>query len=207
MKPFVTQVWPQFTADQQFCAAFGGVLVERVELNRTARKVTISLRSTEPLDQGLCARLLASLETSFPGYELSLQNYFSYACITPEAVGLMIEELKQQGMPVNGFLDKKCPVSFDEKGIHIHVNAGRQILESVELPRALAELIQERTGAMPIIWLTDTETQRSEEEFEQYLQEKAPVVKFEEKETPPDFTLEGLALTNKPVKVFCGKKF
>ena len=48
---------------------------------------------------------------------------------------------------------------------------------------------------------------RTEEEFEQYLQEKAPVVKFEAKEAPPDFTIEGLALTNKPVKVFYGKTF
>ena len=47
MKPLVTQVWPQFTADQQFCAAFGSVLVERVELYRTKRQVIIRLRSAE----------------------------------------------------------------------------------------------------------------------------------------------------------------
>ena len=33
------------------------------------------------------------------------------------------------------------------------------------------------------------------------------MVKFEAKETPPDFIIEGLALTNKPVKVFYGKNF
>lgn len=36
---------------------------------------------------------------------------------------------------------------------------------------------------------------------------KSPAVKFEVKETPPDFTIEGLALTNKPVKLFYGKTF
>ena len=49
MKPFVTQVWPQFTADPQFCAAFGSVLVDRVELHRTKRQVILCLRSAEPL--------------------------------------------------------------------------------------------------------------------------------------------------------------
>lgn len=207
MKPFVTQVWPQFTADRQFCAAFGSVVVDRVELNRTQRKVILCLRSVQPLDGALCGRLCASLESTFAGYELSLRNYFTYECITPEAVGRMIEELKQRGMPVNGFLDKNEPVRFGPDGILVRVNAGRTILDSVELPRVLAELIQERTGTLPIVRLEDTGNQRTEEEFEQYLQEKAPVVKFEEKETPPDFTIEGLKLANKPVKLFHGKKF
>ena len=207
MKPFVTQVWPQFTADRQFCTAFGSVVVDRVELNRTQRKVILCLRSAQPLDGALCGRLCASLESAFNGYELSLRNYFTYECITPEAVGRMIEELKEQGMPVNGFLDKNEPVRFGPDGILVRVNAGRTILESVELPRVLAELIQERTGTLPIVRLEDTGNQRTEAEFEQYLQEKAPVVKFEEKETPPDFTIEGLKLANKPVKLFHGKKF
>ena len=49
LKPLVTQVWPQFTADEQFTASFSNVFVERVELFRSARKVIICLRSTEPL--------------------------------------------------------------------------------------------------------------------------------------------------------------
>ena len=34
LKPLVTQVWPQFTADEQFTASFSNVFVERVELFR-----------------------------------------------------------------------------------------------------------------------------------------------------------------------------
>ena len=45
LKPLVTQVWPQFTADEQFTASFSNVFVERVELFRSARKVIICLRS------------------------------------------------------------------------------------------------------------------------------------------------------------------
>ena len=165
MKPFVTQVWPQFTADPQFCAAFGSVLVDRVELHRTKRQVILCLRSAEPLDDALCGRLCASLAAVFAGYELHLRNYFAYPNITPQAVCRLIEELKEQGMPVNGFLDKNEPVSFGEDGITIRVNAGRAILESVELPRVLAELIQERTGSLPIVRLADTGRARSEQDL------------------------------------------
>ena len=163
MKPFVTQVWPQFTADQQFCDAFGSVIVDCVELHRTTRQVVLRLRSSEPLDQALCGRLCASLQEVFAGYELHLQNYFAYPNITPEAVRLMIEELKEKGMPVNGFLDKSQPVAFGSDGITVRVNAGRAILESVELPRVLAELIRERTGSLPIIRLADTGKARTDE--------------------------------------------
>ena len=128
LKPLVTQVWPQFTADEQFTASFSNVFVERVELFRSARKVIICLRSTEPLDSALCGRLLASLEQIFAGYELTMRNYFNYNAITPEAVKAMIEELKQQGMPVNGFLDKTQPVAFAQDGLVVRVNAGLPIL-------------------------------------------------------------------------------
>ena len=74
LKPLVTQVWPQFTADEQFTASFSNVFVERVELFRSARKVIICLRSTEPLDSALCGRLLASLEQIFAGYELTMRK-------------------------------------------------------------------------------------------------------------------------------------
>ncbi|MGN0975140.1 MAG: PolC-type DNA polymerase III, partial [Gemmiger sp.] len=147
MKPLVTQVWPQFTADPQFNACFGAVIVDRVELYKTARKVILCLRSAEPLDEAMCGRLLASLESVFEGYTLHLKNYFDYRFITPAAVKRMIDEMKEEGLPVNGFLEK-APISFGEDGITVHVAAGREILESVDFARRLAERIQERTGTL-----------------------------------------------------------
>ena len=207
LKPLVTQVWPQFTADEQFTASFSNVFVERVELFRSARKVIICLRSTEPLDSALCGRLLASLEQIFAGYELTMRNYFNYNAITPEAVKAMIEELKQQGMPVNGFLDKTQPVAFAQDGLVVRVNAGLPILESVELPRHLAELIQERTGALPIVRMELVGKQMDADELDRRVAEKVPAVQFKAKEEVAPFTIEGLELTSKPAKVFYGKSF
>jgi DNA polymerase-3 subunit alpha (Gram-positive type) len=207
LKPLVTQVWPQFTADEQFTASFSNVFVERVELFRSARKVIICLRSTEPLDSALCGRLLASLEQIFAGYELTMRNYFNYNAITPEAVKAMIEELKQQGMPVNGFLDKTQPVAFAQDGLVVRVNAGLPILESVELPKHLAELIRERTGALPIVRMELVGKQMDADELDRRVAEKVPAVQFKAKEEVAPFTIEGLELTSKPAKVFYGKSF
>ena len=207
LKPLVTQVWPQFTADEQFIACFGNVFVERVELHRTTRKVTICLRSAEPLDSGLCGRLLASLQAVFAGYELTLKNYFNYNAITPEAVGTLIKELKQQGMPVNGFLDKSQPVAFEPDGLVVRVNAGLPILESVQFPRHLAELIQERTGALPVVRMELVGKQMDAGDLERRVSEKAPAAQFKAKEEVAPFTIDGLDLAPKPAKVFCGKSF
>ena len=207
LKPLVTQVWPQFTADEQFIACFGNVFVERVELHRTTRKVTICLRSAEPLDSGLCGRLLASLQAVFAGYELTLKNYFNYNAITPEAVGTLIEELKQQGMPVNGFLDKSQPVAFEPDGLVVRVNAGLPILESVQFPRHLAELIQERTGSLPVVRMELVGKQMDAGDLERRVSEKAPAAQFKAKEEVAPFTIDGLDLAPKPAKAFCGKSF
>ena len=48
MNLLVTQVWPEFGADPQFAAAFGSVLLEKVEQRRQSRRVILGLRSAGP---------------------------------------------------------------------------------------------------------------------------------------------------------------
>ena len=62
MTPLVSQLWPQFMADPDFAASFGRVIVEHARMLRQERQVVFTLRSAAPLDKGLCARLLASLQ-------------------------------------------------------------------------------------------------------------------------------------------------
>ena len=59
MTPLVSQLWPQFMADPDFAACFGRVVVEHAQMLRQERQVIFTLRSSAPLDKGLCARLLA----------------------------------------------------------------------------------------------------------------------------------------------------
>ena len=102
MKPLVSQLWPQFMADPAFAAAFGSVLVDRAEMFRADKKIIFTLQSSAPLDKGLCARLLASLEPEFPGFELKIRNLFGYAHLDEAALLELTEELKGEGIPING---------------------------------------------------------------------------------------------------------
>ena len=103
MTPLVSQLWPQFMADPDFAASFGRVIVEHARMLRQERQVVFTLRSAAPLDKGLCARLLASLQPDYEGFELKIDNLFGYAALD-EAVHALFEE----GNPVGA----KCALSM-----------------------------------------------------------------------------------------------
>ena len=86
MTPLVSQLWPQFMADPDFAASFGRVIVEHARMLRQERQVVFTLRSAAPLDKGLCARLLASLQPDYEGFELKIDNLFGYAALDEAAL-------------------------------------------------------------------------------------------------------------------------
>ena len=65
-----------------------------------------TLRSAAPLDQNLCARLLASLQPDYEGFELKIKNLFGYAMLDEHALRILLEDMKRDGVPINGFLDR-----------------------------------------------------------------------------------------------------
>ena len=208
MKPLVSQLWPQFMADPAFAAAFGSVLVDRAEMFRADKKIIFTLQSSAPLDKGLCARLLASLEPEFPGFELKIRNLFGYAHLDEAALLELTEELKGEGIPINGFLDQ-AQVSIQGTAITLGVRRGTKILNEVQFPRVLAERIRERTGALPTVELVLLTDQAEQQKQVQRLEQKtaAPAIKFESKKSVPPLKVDGLDLTDKPATVFHGKPF
>ena len=111
MTPLVSQLWPQFMADPDFAASFGRVIVEHARMLRQERQVVFTLRSAAPLDKGLCARLLASLQPDYEGFELKIDNLFGYATLDEAALRELMEEMKRDGIPINGFLDR-CRITI-----------------------------------------------------------------------------------------------
>ena len=206
MKPFVTQLWPQFTADQTFSHYFAGVLVEQIEMLRLSRKIKIGLRSGIPIPKELCERLCVSLKPVFDGFQVEICNYFPYENITEESIRRMIEELRDEDLPVNGFLDH-ASIRVDGLSIQIGVKVGKKILEEVNFPSCLAQKIAQRTGAEPQVILEQTEKTISPAEWEKKVLKKVPAVKFEEKKGLPPIKIPGLDLTDKPVKLLHGKNF
>ena len=206
MNLLVTQVWPEFGADPQFAAAFGSVLLEKVEQRRQSRRVILGLRSAAPLDPALCARLCVSLSPQFEGYEIKTENYFGYEQLTEPALRQILDELKEEGVPINGFLDG-APITLQGQSIQIQVDAGRNILESVKFPDKLADRLLERTGTRPAVQLKDG-AKMNEDEWQKHIQEKVPAVAFSaQKKKGTAIKVPGLALEDTPAEVFHGEMF
>ena len=152
MTPLVSQLWPQFMADPDFAACFGRVVVEHAQMLRQERQVIFTLRSGAPLDKNLCARLLASLQPDYEGFELRIQNLFGYAMLDEAALRDLMEEMKRDGVPINGFLDR-CKINIIGQKITIGVCHGTKFLQEMHFEKLLAERIAAHTGVTPQVTL------------------------------------------------------
>ena len=208
MKPLVSQLWPQFMADPDFAACFGQVIVEHARMLRQDRQVEFTLRSAAPLDQNLCARLLASLQPDYEGFELKIKNLFGYAMLDEHALRTLLEDMKRDGVPINGFLDR-CTIQIVGQKITIGVCHGTKFLQEMHFEKLLAERIAAHTGVTPQVTLQSTVSEAEQHQLEEKLERKIapPVVKFEKKNTAPSIKVDGLDLTDKPVTIFHGKMF
>ena len=208
MTPLVSQLWPQFMADPDFAASFGRVIVEHARMLRQERQVIFTLRSSAPLDKGLCARLLASLQPDYEGFELKIDNLFGYATLDEAALRELMEEMKRDGIPINGFLDR-CRITITGQNITVGVCHGTKFLQEMEFERLLADRVAAHTGVRPKVTLTSAVGEAEQRQMEEKLERKIapPVVKFEKKNTAPSIKVEGLDLTDKPVTIFHGKMF
>ena len=195
-------------ADPDFAACFGRVVVEHAQMLRQERQVIFTLRSSAPLDKGLCARLLASLEPDYEGFELRINNLFGYATLDEAGLREMMEEMKRDGVPINGFLDR-CRITITGQNITIGVCHGTKFLQEMQFERLLAERIAAHTGVKPKVTLESSVGEAEQRQMEEKLERKIapPVVKFEKKNTAPSIKVEGLDLTDKPVTIFHGKMF
>ena len=208
MKPLVSQLWPQFMADPDFAACFGQVIVEHARMLRQDRQVEFTLRSAAPLDQNLCARLLASLQPDYEGFELKIKNLFGYAMLDEHALRTLLEDMKRDGVPINGFLDRSS-ISITGQNITVGVCHGTKFLQEMGFEELLAKRVAEHTGVTPKVTLQSAVTAAEQQQMEEKLERKIapPVVKFEKKNTAPSIKVEGLNLTDKPVTIFHGKMF
>ena len=208
MKPLVSQLWPQFMADPDFAACFGQVIVEHARMLRQDRQVEFTLRSAAPLDRNLCARLLASLQPDYEGFELKIKNLFGYAMLDERVLRTLLEDMKRDGVPINGFLDR-CSITITGQSITVGVCHGTKFLQEMGFEELLAKRVAEHTGVTPKVTLQSAVTEAEQHQMEEKLERKIapPVVKFEKKNTAPSIKVEGLNLTDKPVTIFHGKMF
>ena len=171
MTPLVSQLWPQFMADPAFASCFGQVIVEHAHMLRQSQQVIFTLRSAAPLDKGLCARLLASLQPDYEGFELKIENRFGYAMLDEAALRDLLEEMKADGVPINGFLDR-CSITILGQSITVGVRHGTKFLQEMGFEKLLADCIARHTGVTPKVSLISAVSEAEQHQMEEKLERK-----------------------------------
>ncbi len=197
-------------ADPDFASSFGRVIVDHARMLRQEQTVIFTLQSAAPLDKSLCARLLASLQPDYNGYELRIENCYGYAYLDEAALRDIFEEMKREGTPINGFLDRcTIEISQDEPEVRIGVRNGTHFLSDLGFEELLAKKIELHTGVKPKVKLSMASDESEQRRLAEKLERKSapPAISFEAKHTAPAIHVDGLDLLDKPVTVFHGKMF
>ena len=209
MKPLLTELWPQFCADADFVAGYAGALVERVEADRKKRIIKVVYRTVAPVAGELRTRLCASLAPLFPGFLVCLQGLFEYDRLTPQSVLDLAMELREEGLPLNGFL-YGASVEIAEQEIRVTVINGTHLLGQMKFGEMLAQQIERRTGVLPVVRLVDGAPQNALTAQPAAPEQPPAAVVFAQQKVPSKkkaMKIEGLELTDSPVKVLSGKHF
>ena len=95
-----------------------------------------------------------------------------------------MEEMKRDGVPINGFLDR-CKINIIGQKITIGVCHGTKFLQEMHFEKLLAERIAAHTGVTPQVTLQSAVSEAEQHQMEEKLERKIapPVVKFEKKNT------------------------
>ena len=148
MKPLLTDLWPQFAEDAEFRSAFGGAVVDKVLANRQHRLITVVYSAPAPAPRAACDRLALSLAPLFKGFSLRVRGLFPYESLTPQAVLDLVQELKEEGVPINGFFDG-ASARLEGDNILLTLCNGETILRQIEFDKKLAKKLHRRRGAHP----------------------------------------------------------
>lgn len=206
MKPLVLELWPHVTQDAGLAAKLDSALVERVEANRNQKKIIAVYRTQTPLPFLDAQRFAALLAQQFTGFAVEVQGLFPLAAMRPETVHDLAEEMKQQGMPVNGFLQGAVVEIDGEGNIALQVKNGLTILTQIEFDKKLQELVQQRTGEYVRVSLVCGE-QVTAAAVEERMLKKAPTKRAAPKNEGPVIHVKGVDLADVPAKVLHGHSF
>ena len=162
-----------------------------------------------PVAGELRTRLCASLAPLFPGFLVCLQGLFEYDRLTPQSVLDLAMELREEGLPLNGFL-YGASVEIAEQEIRVTVINGTHLLGQMKFGEMLAQQIERRTGVLPVVRLVDGAPQNALTVQPAAPEQPRAAVVFAQQKVPSKkkaMKIEGLELTDSPVKVLSGKHF
>ena len=211
MEPLVAKLWPELTGqigEKMDCAR-----VEAAVVDRAQNAVYLTLRAEELFLAEECHQLEQLLSGRFEGFSVSVRNALHYDQMDGDTVLALAEELKQAGLPINGFL-QGARVTIDGQTVTVDVRHGDHLLNEIGFAEKLALHILKSTGVRPQVVLTCTDRPDPERVEAQLMAKNptpaaaAPVRRGELRSVQgAQIKVDGLELTDTPPKLVNGHSF
>ncbi len=185
--------------------------VEAVVVERAQRTVYLTLHTSHPFTSSECAQLEALLAGRFEGFSVSVRNALDYAALDRDGVLALAEELKREGLPINGFLEG-CGVEIEGETIRIDLRQGDTLLRQMEFAEKLSMRILKSTGVRPRVEICCSE-RLDPQKVEARMLAKQPVItaapaqRNEPRAEKTEISVDGLELTATPPKLVNGHPF
>ncbi len=205
MKPLLSEVFGTLLTPE-LLESLQGTLLECVEADRKKHTVSLHLRSAAPIVGEQAAQLRCALAPFFAEFEtVHIRSGFDFDRLTPAAVYELACQLREQGLPINGFISDGA-ITLQDNVIQVGVWHGMDILRECDFEKKLAALIAQRTGVLPQVLLCQRQDAEpvQERKAEPVIQKAAPSKPRAPREK---IVIPGVELKEGATELFHGKLF
>lgn len=209
MEALVLKLWPEVGGE--LGEKLAGAAVKAVAVDRSAALVTVTLQAPVPFTAEQQQQLAQLLTGRFEGFCVQVRNALQYEDLGPAELLALAEELKRDGLPLNGFLEG-CGIEIEGQTITIDVCHGDVLLHQMGFAEKMAQCVRKATGVLPVIKLICSKRPSAEKvEAKMLAKQPAPqapaAARGPSRSVKTEIVVDGLELTDTPPRLVNGRPF
>ncbi len=209
MEALVLKLWPEVGGE--LGEKLAGAAVKSVAVDRSAALVTVTLQAPVPFTAEQQQQLAQLLTGRFEGFCVQVRSALQYEDLGPAELLALAEELKREGLPLNGFLEG-CGIEIEGQTITIDVCHGDVLLHQMGFAEKMAQCVRKATGVLPVVKLICSKRPSAEKvEAKMLAKQPAPqapaAVRGPSRSVKTEIAVDGLELTDTPPRLINGRPF
>jgi DNA polymerase-3 subunit alpha (Gram-positive type) len=208
LEALILKLWPEVGGE--LGEKLAGAAVKAVAVDRAAALVTVTLHAPVPFTTEQQQQLAQLLTGRFEGFCVQVRSALQYEDLGPAELLVLADELKREGLPLNGFLEG-CGIVIEGQTITIDVCHGDVLLHQMGFAEKMAQCVRKATGVLPVVKLICSK-RPSAEKVEAKMLAKQPTPQVSAARGPSrsvktEIAVDGLELTDTPPRLVNGRPF
>jgi len=209
LEALVLKLWPEVGGE--LGEKLADAVVKAVAVDRAAALVSVTLHAPVPFTAEQQQQLAQLLTGRFEGFRVQVRNTLQYEDLGPAELLALAEELKREGLPLNGFLEG-CGIEIEGQTITVDVCHGDVLLNQMGFAEKMAQCVRKATGVLPVVKLICSKRPSAEKvEAKMLAKQPAPqapaAARGPSRSVKTEIAVDGLELTDTPPRLVNGRPF